>query len=974
MNSLDIRSSQSSYGEPTPFAAAASYGAPQPPPTKVLMEGYRDALDPQPAEKPRYAPINTAHLQSSEPLNTHDPVAMYLLTETAMTDSTHYEILSLEEVETLKKEHKFLSSRLNAAKGNLALEMKLRDAAMSLSRLYTSKSPSANGEYDLDSSPNSRQSRRSLLGPNDPAMDKTEEELALSTRKCEELAQEIWTLERRVQQVNNRLLEHTAGILQMTHKGLKKNLQNNVPDTPESLSSHNTRASVDDFDDRSFYKPTEHLDGSHGHGPREGPVLNGLGLEAIQDTERRLEYLSGKVRDMILQSNPNHELAPIPQPSHEEGPVSPTATVEAHLAYIENGMEMLSSNPSGSLPQSRAVDSESEQQLKEINARLYSVIQQSGIPHVQTLPPPPDPSHGDMAKQFGYLSAGINGLEERIDKLLEQKSILTTQIQQQRELNSKSDAERDAHIADLGEQLAHVRKDLELSESEGQQSRDALEHAMEQLEAMRQELASHQEEHKMEDTSGALTSEKEARARAEAELEHLQVVMKELQHEKDAQAEAHEARARAENELAQLEAHVEELRSQHATRTEELTVAHSQAEGEITRLQGVIVQVQGETDAKVEAATEAHLQQLRSQSDAHTEELTATRSQADSEIARLQDLINQLQNEVGSKAEASEAHERAEQQILQLEETMQQIRNESDAQIREATESRVQAESEVVRLETLLGQLRADMEPQLKEATEARTQAEGEVSRLEATLNQLRADVEVLETQHKQVTEARTSAEENATRLQAELTEMEGEVVRAQTELTMAKAELDGAYGSRAQRAADIAANPAIQREFDELNTRNLELAEELAALKAGKPGSSDLQHRVEALERELRETVDDYEAMTKASIEFERERERFESVIDALRDRCEQLETQLNEERINWMGSGRDGHYETTSTMVLKNEFKKMMRDTRVENMKILKAEQEERRRLESLIRNLKKEQANLTGKSSPSQGIPVQ
>jgi hypothetical protein len=34
----------------------------------------------------------------------------------------------------------------------------------------------------------------------------------------------------------------------------------------------------------------------------------------------------------------------------------------------------------------------------------------------------------------------------------------------------------------------------------------------------------------------------------------------------------------------------------------------------------------------------------------------------------------------------------------------------------------------------------------------------------------------------------------------------------------------------------------------------------------------------------------------------------------------------------------GRDGPYETTSTMVLKNEFKKMMRDTRAENMKILR------------------------------------
>ena len=123
-----------------------------------------------------------------------------------------------------------------------------------------------------------------------------------------------------------------------------------------------------------------------------------------------------------------------------------------------------------------------------------------------------------------------------------------------------------------------------------------------------------------------------------------------------------------------------------------------------------------------------------------------------------------------------------------------------------------------------------------------------------------------------------------------------------------------------------------------------VELAQELAAIKAKKPGDGNLQRRVETLEKELRETIDDYESMTKASIEFEKEREGFEGVIDRLRDRCEQLETQINEERINWMGlsspssMGRDGTSETTSTMVLKNEFKKMMRDTRTENMKILK------------------------------------
>ena len=41
MNGLDFRSSQSSYGDPRHFSAA-SYGAPQPPPTKVLLDGYRN--------------------------------------------------------------------------------------------------------------------------------------------------------------------------------------------------------------------------------------------------------------------------------------------------------------------------------------------------------------------------------------------------------------------------------------------------------------------------------------------------------------------------------------------------------------------------------------------------------------------------------------------------------------------------------------------------------------------------------------------------------------------------------------------------------------------------------------------------------------------------------------------------------------------------------------------------------------------
>ncbi|KNG85711.1 involucrin repeat protein [Aspergillus nomiae NRRL 13137] len=1016
MSGFDLRSSQSSYGDPRHFSGA-SFGAPQPPPTKVLMDGYHGAPNLKNVETPRYNPLNTTHPRSSALLNGNDPVTMYLLTETAMGDSVHYEVLSLEEVEGLKKESKFLSGRLEAAKRKLALETKLRDAAMSLSRLYNSKSARSSEEYDVGGSPKSNRSRRSMFGRNGASstLDKTDGELAVSTRKCEELSQEVWNLESRVQVIQKRLLEHTAGVLQMTHKGLKKYPKNNVPNTPESLSSHNPRGSIDDFDDRSLYKTSDHLNELSGHGPPGPDPLAHLsqpavGLDTIQNTEKKLEMLSGQMHDMILQSNPNSDFAPVPQLSAEGSMLNPTATIEAYMAYIENGLGALATH-SNSTAATRSMDNGSDQQLAEVNSRLYQIVNESGLPRSRTLPPPPAVSNGGLEEHLSYLNEGIDGLHERLGGLLEQKGILTTQIQQQRELNSKSDAERDAHIADLVEQLARVRKELDLAEREGEQSKDVLEHTMEQLEAARRELSDQQHRAIPEDNSEAIASEKEARTRADAEVSRLQTVVKELQQEKDALAEAHEARLRAETEITQLQAVVHEHQREKDAHNE-TQEAHRHAESEISRLKNVVQELQHEKDAYAEAhearlRAEAEVARLQPAIQAHQREKDAhaetheARLLAEAEITRLQAIMQELQQENATLAEAHEARVRAETEVARLESQLEQIRSESNGHTEQLSAVRSEADGEIARLQAVIDQLRGEVDvkteevaesrersakqissleesiqqirtetdARLKEATDSRTQAEDEITRLQTLIEQIRSDVE---SQLGEAAKARADAEENAARLQAELTELEGEVVRVRTELTMAQAELDGAYGSRSQRAAAV--DPALQKELEVLTTRNIELAQELATFKAGKPANSDTQRRVETLEKELRETIDDYEVMTKASIEFEKEREKFESLIDALRDRCEQLETQLNEERITWMGMhsasmGRDGTtYETTSTMVLKNEFKKMMRDTRTENMKILKAEQEERRRLEALLRNLKKEQAS---KADPNQSV---
>lgn len=843
MDSASLKSSRSSY-EDTKYRSSVSFDPPQPP-ARMLMDGYRDDLVPQ-EEKPRYNPLNPTHPRSSALLDANDPLTMFLLTEMALGDSKGYEVLSFEEVEELKKEYTFLSGSREATRRKLAAEMKLRDATQSLSRLHKPRHSRHNDDHDLDDS------LRSSTGSIRPGIfgrkgeSRTSEEIVSSTHKCEELAQELWNLERRTQEIQRRLLEHNAGILQMTHKGLKKNLKNQNR-KPESSFASDNNGNSNDFDDRSLYRTPEHLDDLSLNGMSTNGSL-ALGLGSIQGMETKLEELSGRMRTMILQTSPDDNADPVPQPISDGGPVNPTSTMMAHLSYIENALDILNSHKAEKSP-SLEVDNDTYQQLHELNSQLQDLRGKSG--HAYTPMPPPSlvPSGDDVKEQLSYLRTGIGNIDNIIESLIEQKDILKTQIQQQRELNSKSDAERDAHIADLTEQLSHVRKQLEVAERDCQDARDNLTFVQEQLDAFEQS-------HESEDNAKALASEKEARQHAESELEHLQAALLEAQRGLDAHAELREIHDHTQQEVSRLESQLEQTQAEADAHAVEKASMRSQMQNEVTQFQSTIDHLRGEVD------------HLRGEADARAEELSRTREHADREIPR-------------------------------LEAALEQMRNEADAQLKDATT-------------------------------------------------------------------ARTQAEENSARLQAELTELEGEIVRVQTELTMCKAELDGAYGSRAQRAAEASVNPAIQEEIDYLNTKNLELTEELAALKAGPPGNSDLQKRVEMLEKELRETIDDYEVITKASVELEKEREKFESLIDSLRDRCEQLETQLSEERINSMGtasptsSTRDGASETTSTMVLKNEFKKMMRDTRAENMRILKAEQEERRRLEALLRTLRKEHAS--------------
>lgn len=282
-------------------------------------------------------------------------------------------------------------------------------------------------------------------------------------------------------------------------------------------------------------------------------------------------------------------------------------------------------------------------------------------------------------------------------------------------------------------------------------------------------------------------------------------------------------------------------------------------------------------------------------------------------------------------------------QIQQQREINSKSDNQRDARLAEVTKELEQSKA-------ALDQGNTALETQLAASHEARDQLLSELKSKQDIISKHESEMQATRQQQDALQQNLGEKAAEADKARKEMQDFEGRMVQLQTELTVARAELDGAYGTRAQRAAEVASHPQLQKEVGEANERNATLTEELAAIKAkheaAGTNNSDLNQRVQALQKELSETIGEYEVMTKSSIEFEKQRENLENSIDSLRDRCESLETQLSDEKVRCLGIKSPGvagdrssnDKGATSTSVLKNEFKKMMRETRAENMKALR------------------------------------
>ncbi|KKY37446.1 putative involucrin repeat protein [Diaporthe ampelina] len=790
--------------------------------------------------------------QSSPHVDLKDPIQVHLLTETALTDSKEWEILAQEEVDDLKKQIQSLTVRIEQARANLAIQTKYRDAAISMSKLYTA-------------------GKRGNRATADPTAQETAVERQESEQRCEELATELFNLEKEILAPQRRLLQHTAAILQLTHKASSKRkpppaMLNGMPGSPESLYTYtNGRNSMqfpgDDLD-RELYFPLDEPE-TFGRSlksdipiPPRSPVRersnqlrdevetlkkqNSGHLDIITTTERSLEDLNNRLRDLVVQINPTKNGGYKPAPS---GNFEPGELVNSQLDYLAEGLSTIQRDQEGQsrlLAESSRNSDNSSTVLLQIEDRLDALSRQvfQAVQAVdENQPAPPLAKDSGIQERFDWIESTVSVLQTSMDKASSASAGAQNAEQIETVLSGLWDIIQSGY-ADINRQR-NARREVRLGKGMPDDEDDV---SADEAFDFDEPYSLNAFSAKVQWLFGQATSLKEQKSVLKRQIRQQRDLNSKGDDEKDVELRSKvEELNRTKNLLAFCEENAQQSKTEAAEAQEKL----ARALADLDSLQ--VTQAANET-----AATSAVQDQLR--------ERNAKIVSLESDTKALQDKLEIIEAQLGS------------------------------------------------------------MNEQLKEADDTKKAAQDEKWKLE---EQIRVKDEEME-------------------------QLNVTMVEIKTELTIAKAELEGAYGSRSERAAEAAALTK----------------------------SSQMQSVVEQSEKlkaELAATLKDLEELTKETLAAEKEKVDLESRLDeaestrstlegdiaALRTKYNseitKLKEQLDAEKFK-AGPNASGTGPRAGASMLSEQFRATMKEERRKFQEDLREEQNKRRKLEEELRALKK------------------
>ncbi|KAA8575204.1 hypothetical protein EYC84_004401 [Monilinia fructicola] len=198
-----------------------------------------------------------------------------------------------------------------------------------------------------------------------------------SEKKCEDLAAELWSLEKRLIEPEHRLLKHTAGILQMTHKGPKTNpgedtRQGGIPGKPGKMSLMR-EAFIGNWIPwiclLVLFGMNQTLETSSSEKSKEH-------MQLISTTEQKLEDLNSALREVIIKANPDASHKPVPRArTNSQGkPTEAGETLQDHLDYLEQGIATLDLEHSTARRKADELNASMEGTLEELNREVKGLL------------------------------------------------------------------------------------------------------------------------------------------------------------------------------------------------------------------------------------------------------------------------------------------------------------------------------------------------------------------------------------------------------------------------------------------------------------------------------------------------------------------------------------------------------------------------------------------------------------------------
>ncbi|WYZ37363.1 hypothetical protein EsH8_II_000869 [Colletotrichum jinshuiense] len=970
-----------SPGRPSPPRAAGPGGRP-------LGDGLRrDIMNNFEKTPLRVNPMNTKLPPSSTLVDLKDPIQVHLLTETALTDSKQYRILSQEEVDGLKKQIQSLTVRVEQTRTNLAIQTKYRDAAVSMARLY---SPPDTGK------------RRSLMENNRYSMVESlreaEAERQASERRVEELSNELRTLEQRLVESQRGLLEHTAGILQLTHKASKKpanqlpmQMMNGIPGSPESLYTYsNGRNSLEPPGDDSFDEDGLYQDLNDAAAPRGLPRTNPLDIrnkapsqeqdKQLREEADRLKEEAEKLKDenarlraqadalnSLREENAQLQAQADALNNLREENAQLQAQADALNTMREENAQLqaqtgASTGEIDSLRKENAQRSQSildmERKLMTFNNSLREVIINFNPSKNASFREPPPVSTDGPAEPGATLGSQLEYLEQGLSAVREEQGL------QGQSSGSLQEAEAAAAAATIALSQGESRiKGL------NQQMRDILVLANPnypdvpdlgmdaQFEYLGRALSIVEEE--MKKTANKSAVKKQDDEQIEAVLMGLWDIIQSgfatIQQQKADRRKTRLEQGRAEDEddmsgdesidtaqpysLSAFSTKVQWLYSQATSLKEQKSVLKRQ------------IKQQRELNNKSDSQKDDELKAKQDQLD----QLRAAQMRAEEEkvleMTLKQDQLDQLRSLL----------ERAEEEVTETQEKLSRVQREAEM----ASTTRMANESSAARTQDQIKERDAriaTLEASTKETQNTLASLNTNVQDMTGKLSKANEEVALLTARLAGAEKAAVEKQQEAAAKDKEVKEKEEEldrfnmmIVELKTELTIAQAELDGAYGSRKERANQAAAVK---------NTAEV----------------SQLKTEVDRLKDELSSTLKELENITAETINAEREKFDVESKLDdalavksslegeisSLRDQLDaevlnsrtklsKLQEDLDNERLKVTpGAGTRG----AGATMLSEQFRATMREERKKFQEDLREEQAKRRKIEEELQKLRKSQ----------------